>query len=199
MARREKVEEARTRLLDEGIELFSEYGFHGIGLKDLLIRVGVPKGSFYHYFESKEEFGALVTARYAEQFRERLAAFLDAPEGKALDRIRRFLDAATTLFEHEGFQHGCLLGTLGAEISDTAESCRQAVATSLEAIAKDFEKTIAQGQGDGSIRDDRPAAELADLLVNSLEGALLRMKIDRSAKPLRQFRELIIDGLFPPR
>ena len=199
MTARAKTEEARIRLLDEGIALFSEHGFHGIGLKELLSRVGIPKGSFYHYFESKEDFGARVVSHYADRFRSQLADLLNEKDGNALERIRHFVDRAAERFEDAGCLHGCLLGTLGAEISDTAEACRRTLASSFEALVGDFEAILAKGQTEGCVRRDIAASDLADLLVNSLEGALLRMKVDRSIVPLRQFRELVIDGLLPPR
>lgn len=173
--------------------LFGEHGFHGIGLKDILGAVKIPKGSFYHYFESKEDFGARVIEYYSEITQQQQADAFSDSAVPGLTALREFFTGVIQMHRDDGYKHGCLAGNLGAEISETSEICRSAVARALSATRSAFEGVIARGQIDGSIRQDITAAALADVLLNSFEGALLRMKIEKSAKPLEQFADIVLE------
>ena len=181
------------RLLEEGIELFSEHGFHGIGLKDILSAVNIPKGSFYHYFESKEDYGAKVVDYYTEITQQKLAEIFADANIPGLTALHQFFDWAIQMHLDDGGKHGCLAGNLGAEISDTSEVCRKAVERSMNATRDAFAAVLRRGQKDGSIRQDIAAEALADLLLNGFEGALLRMKIEKGRAPLEQFRDIILN------
>ena len=193
MQKQSKTASNKLRLLEEGIERFSAHGFHGIGLKDILGAVNIPKGSFYHYFESKEDFGAKVVDYYTEITQQHLAeAFADATvPGRVA--LLRFFDSAIEMHLKEGDKRGCLAGNLGEEISDTSEVCRKAVARSMNATRDAFEAVLRRGQEDGSIRQDIEAKVLADLLLDGFEGALLRMKIEKTGAPLEQFRDVMLN------
>lgn len=181
------------RLLEEGIELFSEHGFHGIGLKDILSAVNIPKGSFYHYFESKEDYGAKVVDYYTEITQQKLAEIFSDSNVPGLTALHQFFDWAIRMHLDDGGKHGCLAGNLGAEISDTSEVCRKAVERSMNVTRDAFAAVLRRGQKDGSIRQDIAAEVLADLLLNGFEGALLRMKIEKGGAPLEQFRDIILN------
>lgn len=192
MPKPNKTEENRERLLKEGVELFSEHGYHGIGLKDILGAVNIPKGSFYHYFESKEDYGAKVIEYYTDATRRQLAEAFADTSLDGLSALARFFEGMIAMHRGEGYKHGCLAGNMGAEISDTSEVCRTAVARSMEVTRDAFEQVIKRGQVDGSIRADIPASSLADVLLNSFEGAVLRMKVQKSGQALEQFREIVL-------
>jgi len=196
MTKYSKTESNKVRLLEEGIGLFSEYGYHGIGLKDILNAVNIPKGSFYHYFESKEDFGAKVIDYYTEITRQELAdRFADASV-PGLVALQQFFDKVIQVHLEDGNKHGCLAANLGAEISDTSEVCRKAVERSMSITHDAFAAVIRRGQKDGSVRQDVIPDVLADILLNSFEGALLRMKIEKVGAPLEQFRDIVLSKFF---
>ncbi len=199
MQKQTKPEQNRQRLLDAGVELFSEHGFHGIGLKELLSTVNIPKGSFYNYFNSKEDFGVQVAEYYTEQFTGLLDATLGNTRVDGLTALKQFFRAAIQLFRDKEFRHGCLLGNFGAEISDTSEVCRRSVACAMNHLAGKFRDAIVRGQQDGGIRSDIKPKALADVLLNGWEGALLRMKMEHSGKPLENFRNVMINQLLSPQ
>lgn len=198
MARPRLSEPTRRAILETGAQLFREQGYHGTGLQTILDRVGVPKGSFYNYFASKEEFAAAVVRDYAESLFETLEDELLRPAQKnALGALRKFLRARTRSHEQCGFAGGCLLGNLGAEL-DASDVVREALAETLRGWRDRFARALALAQEQGTVRDDVAAAELADLLLDTWEGALIRSKLERSAKPLRRCLAHLLDDHFQP-
>ncbi|MCX7103214.1 MAG: TetR family transcriptional regulator C-terminal domain-containing protein [Methylobacter sp.] len=166
----------RENLLNEGVTLLMEQGYHGTGLKAILDAVKIPKGSFYNYFDSKEHFGAEVIRHYIEPFITKQAAHLQKSQGDALAGL------------------GCLLGNLMGEIGDTSDLCQKSLQAALNRYRDSLKSGLAKAQQQGTIRTDKSAEYMADLLVNAWQGALLRMKIEKSSAPLKQCcRDLLGD------
>ena len=195
MPRPRRSQDTRERLLDEGVRVLIEQGYHGTGIKEIVDRVGVPKGSFYNYFESKEHFGAEVIRRYAAELLGRMDGALKLADEDALEALRRYFRAATELYEQHGTHEGCLLCNLGAEVSGSSALCREAVAEAFNAEQQRLARVLHQGQMAGQIRDDIPAAALAYALIDAWNGALIRMKSEWSVQPLRQFCDLYLERL----
>lgn len=196
MARPRLSESTRQRLLEEGVASFLTGGFHGTGIKEVLDRVKVPKGSFYNYFESKEAFGAAAITHYAECFAARLAAALGAAPDP-LTGLRRFFADLMADFERDGFVGGCLVANLGGEL-EGSEICREALAEAMQGWRDGVRDALAEAQERGQLRDDMDAGEMADLLVDSWEGAVIRMKIERSTAPLQRCLDGLLGGYFLP-
>jgi len=171
-----------------------EQGYHGTGIQEVLDQVGVPKGSFYNYFESKEGFGAEVIRRYAERVFENMDASLGKPKGDAFSALRKFFNAEIRRHEEEQWQ-GCLFGNLGAELGDSKELCKKAMEEGLKGVEERFASVLARAQEQGTVRSDITAAELANFLLNAYEGALLRMNIQGSVEPLRKFKAVMVEGI----
>lgn len=124
-----KIESNTTRqhILDCGYQLIARQGFSNVGLAQILKHAEVPKGSFYHYFKSKELFGEALIQDYFAQYDIELTAFFDTPNGSAFDKLiaywQRWIDAQNT----QGVVHTCLVVKLSAEVSDLSESMRIAL------------------------------------------------------------------------
>lgn len=175
---------------------FLEHGYHGTGLKQVLDRVKVPKGSFYNYFETKEAFGAAAIGYFADCLARKLATSLEeAPD--PLTGLRRFFGLLMAEYEAAGFVGGCLVANLGGEL-EGSDVCRRALAKALEDWRDGIRDALAQAQRSGLVRADIDAGELADLLVVAWEGAVIRMKIDRSLKPLQDALRRLLDDYFRP-
>lgn len=186
----------RESLLAQGVILLTQQGYHGTGLKEILDAVQIPKGSFYNYFGSKENFGAEVIQHYIAPFIQQLDTHLQNPELDALTAIKRYFAELVTELEKADFKGGCLLGNLMGELGDTSEVVR----VSLQRAVRDYRDLLRYGlekaQQEGSVRADKSAEELADLLVNTWQGVLLRMKIEKSSLPLKQCCENLLDDYF---
>lgn len=191
MARPKRNNNNREQLLTQGVSIFINQGYHGTGIKEVLDRVKVPKGSFYNYFESKEHFGAEVIRQYAKQMIANMDTWLNEPDRDAFKALKQFFDQE--IIRHEEAREGCLIGNLGAELGDSSELCRQAMSESLQLMQQRFVRILQKAQEQETVRKDIAAEELASILLNSYEGALLRMQIENSLEPLQQLNKLMLD------
>ena len=189
---------AREKLLDQGVALLIEQGYHGTGLQDILLRVGVPKGSFYNYFGSKEAFGAAVVGHYIEPFIRQLDAWLNQSGLDALSALEAYFQEMIAELERRRFTGGCLLGNLIGEIGDTSETCRLALQKAVHDYRDKLKAGLAKAQAEGSLRTDQSAEEMADFLVNAWQGALLRMKIEQTTRPLEECCRNLLQEYFRP-
>ncbi|WP_374090411.1 TetR family transcriptional regulator C-terminal domain-containing protein [Methylomicrobium lacus] len=176
----------RENLLSQGVALLMQQGYHGTGLKEILDAVQIPKGSFYNYFGSKERFAAEVIQHYIEPFIRQLDGHLQNQEDDALAAIKRYFDELIAALEQANFQGGCLLGNLMGEVGDTSDLCRASLQEAVHRYRDLLMRGLLNAQRQGTVRTDKSAEAMADLLVNAWQGALLRMKIEQSSEPLQQ-------------
>lgn len=186
--------QTRQRLLQEGIRSLGDRGYHGTGLKEILNRAGVPKGSFYNYFESKEQFAAEVIRQFAQQSHERMDAWLSVDKDNALAALGGFFEAVAAHWQDEHGM-GCLLGNLGAELGCSKGACRQAMLDGMDGMRQRFAAVLTRGQELGQVRTDVTAVELADLVLSAYEGALLRARIAGIAEPIRALSHSFVNSL----
>ncbi|MBZ0216767.1 MAG: TetR/AcrR family transcriptional regulator [Fimbriimonadaceae bacterium] len=198
-ARTPKGEKARgatrERLIRCGIEILTEKGFASTGIDEILRKVGVPKGSFYHYFASKDDFGQAVIEGYAAYFAAKLDRWLLDDNVSPLSRMRNFVaDAKNGMARHD-FRRGCLIGNMGQELGTTHADFRDA----LEAVFCDWQTRITHclqaAQAEGEIASGADCARLAEFFWIGWEGAILRAKLTRSNAPLDLFAEFFFAGL----
>jgi TetR/AcrR family transcriptional repressor of nem operon len=186
----------RDNILSQGVSLLMQQGYHGTGLKEILDAVRIPKGSFYNYFDSKESFAAEVIQHYIEPFIRQLEGHLDNRDLDALNAIKRYFGELIAELEKADFKGGCLLGNLMGELGDTSELCRESLQTAVRRYRDLLKSGLATAQVQGTVRTDKSAETMADLLVNSWQGALLRMKIEKSSEPLKQCCRDLLDDYF---
>lgn len=176
--------------------MLMEQGYHGTGLKEMLDIVKIPKGSFYNYFSSKEEFAAEAITHYIEPFIVRLSNHLKNPEIDGLTALKRYYAELIVEVEDSDYKGGCLLGNLMGEMGDTSELCRHSLITAVERYSGLQQTALARAQQEGTVRCDRSARSMADLMLNNWQGALLRMKIEQSVQPLQECCQTLLDDFF---
>jgi TetR/AcrR family transcriptional repressor of nem operon len=196
MAESIKKQINRENLLNQGVTLLMEQGYHGTGLKEILEAVQIPKGSFYNYFGSKENFGAEVIQHYIEPFIKQLAAHLQQSDGDALGALQRYFDEGIAELEKANFKGGCLLGNLMGELGDTSDICQKSLQSAIKRYRDLLQSGLAKAQQQGTVRTDKSAEDMANLLVNSWQGALLRMKIEKSSASLKQCCQDLLGDFF---
>ncbi len=184
----------RENLLNKGVGLLMKPGYPGTGLKEILDAVKIPKGSFYNYFGSKENFAAETIEYFILPYITQLQNYLAQSEGNALGGLERYIKESIVELERTDFKGRCLLGHFIGELSDTSDTCRIALKTSLNRYRDVWELGFSCAQNEGAIRTDKSARELADIWVNAWQGALLRMKVEQSVAPLNQcYQELLLN------
>jgi len=186
----------RPQIVAAGLRVMFRQGFHGAGVRDIVADAGVPQGSFTNHFRSKEEFAGEVLDFYFDNVRQLVAEALDDRSLPPRERLRRYLDAITDRLAGDGFARGCLIGDFSLETTQISDALRARLKAIYVEWLTPFEACIAEGQRDGSIASDFPASELADFLISSWEGAILRMKVERTIEPLDRFKRIILSTVF---
>lgn len=173
----------RQRLLETGMAMLLERGYHDLGVQAVLTEARVPKGSFYHHFGSKEEFGIACIDLYMEAVHEGLDQCLLDKATPPLQRIRNFFEGTAEKYRGQGYL-GCLLGGLGQELSGVSERFRAKVEACFGVIANRLAECLAEARDQGELAPETDPRQLAELLVNCWEGAALRCRLARSPAPL---------------
>lgn len=183
--------DTRAEIISIGMEMISLQGYSATGIDAVLRRAGVPKGSFYHYFGSKEEFGLAVIDHFARRYAEIVDSFLKDEELTPLNRIRKYLETGLARLTQNQCTKGCLVGNLGQELADQNERFR----TRLDEIFRSWKEQIAtcveEAQRAGELAHDLDPGVLAGFILSGLEGAILRAKVMKSPEPMRDFIETL--------
>jgi len=190
MARTRNVEvynDSRERLLAVGMELIRTASFESVGINDILREGQIPKGSFYHYFDSKEGFGLEVAKYYhAQQLVSAQAILLDQSV-RPIERLKAFFETAYDDFESRQFAQGCLMCNLTTELADEEPAFQEVLQANWRELSAVIATCIAEIDraeiGLAHLSDN----EAADWLLNSWSGALTRMKAMRDGAPPRLF------------
>jgi TetR/AcrR family transcriptional repressor of nem operon len=172
-------------LLKLGLQLLLKHGYADLGVATLLEKAGVPKGSFYHHFKSKEDFGLQAIDMYMDGVHGALDAAFSDTSREPLEQVRRFFSLVASSYKGDGYL-GCLLGGLGQELSGISPAFRKKVEHCFGVIAAHFKEALVVAKERGQLRVNADPGELADLLVNCWEGAALRSRLRRNADPLEQ-------------
>ncbi|WP_431972673.1 TetR/AcrR family transcriptional regulator [Nocardia sp. bgisy134] len=175
----------KERLLRQGMQHFYAYGFHGTTVDAVLEASGVPKGSFYHHFGSKEAFGRAVLERYSRYQLDLLAKWAAKSELSTADKLCGYFSAMADHFVESGYQHACLFGKFSTEVAATSDTFREQLDTDVRAWQSHLRDAIAAGQSAGDVRSDRTADELADTVLALIQGAFVVALSTRDDESLR--------------
>jgi TetR/AcrR family transcriptional regulator, transcriptional repressor for nem operon len=178
----------REQIVEAGLKTLLAKGFNACGVRDITDAAGVPTGSFYNHFASKEALGAEIVERYARDNsrREALRDKTLAP----LERLRRHFAGLNQMYADLGYGRGCLLGNFSAELADHSPLIRERLAALSASWTKDIENAVRDAQTDGSVSAKSNPADLAAFLLDAYEGALLRVRVEKSGAPLDRFIEV---------
>jgi TetR/AcrR family transcriptional repressor of nem operon len=187
---------SRDRLIETGMAMLLQRGYNHLGVQDVLTATKLPKGSFYHHFESKEDFALAVIDRYMVAVHQGLDACLLDEKVPPLRRIRDFFEATRASYKREGYL-GCLLGGLGQELSGVSETFRARIEGCIEEIASKLEVCLRLAIERGDLRSSENPKHLAALLVNCWEGAALRTRLLRDPAPLGAMLDFYFQSIAP--
>lgn len=197
MARTADKTDIPRRLTEAGNQLFTRCGYHATGIQQITDQAGVPKGSFYNHFDSKEAFAAVIIQHYAQWVDEAWdRCLLDAPT-PAVEVVRHIFTRFIAHHEQTGCQ-GCLVGNFAAEVAETSELCCGVLNTALSGWRTRLADLLRRAQTEGGVRADVDADLLAAFFWDAWEGALLRMKIEHHTQALKDTVALMLDRLLRP-
>jgi TetR/AcrR family transcriptional regulator, transcriptional repressor for nem operon len=184
--------DTRSDIIKTGTELISRQGYNATGIEMVLKEAGVPKGSFYHYFKSKEEFGLAVMDVFADYYSQRMSTLLQDTALSPLNRIRTLLEGSLQRFSNNQCSKGCLIGNLGQEMADQNERFRARLDEIFDDWRTLFAACLQEAQTAEELDSRVNAAAMASFILSGWEGAILRAKVMKSPQPLQDF----IDVLF---
>lgn len=175
-------------ILAKGAQVMIRRGYHGTGVQEIVQAAGVPKGSFYHYFTSKEDF-ALQALEYLYQPRlERYqAALLDASLSPRTRILAYYTELTAHFARQERPEYHCFIGSLSFEMAELSQPIGQQVEAILLRSVAILARCLEQARCNDEIDSDTDCQALAEFIGNAWEGALLRMKVGRTVAPLNIF------------
>ncbi|WP_330943137.1 TetR/AcrR family transcriptional regulator [Vibrio diabolicus] len=180
-----KTNDTRQHILDVGYELIVNRGFTSVGLSELLKKAAVPKGSFYHYFKSKEQFGEAMIQDYFTKYFERLNARFTNTDLSGYQRLMSYFEEMVKVEDEVCNANKCLLVKLSAEVSDLSESMRLALRQGADKTIQAMADCIDVGIQDGSIPNG-DSALLARQIYYLWNGASLLNKLYQDQAALTQ-------------
>lgn len=186
----------RDRILEAGLKVMFRKGYVGAGVRDIVAEAPAPQGSFTNHFRSKEEFAREVLDRYFDDLKLLVAETLGDTSRTPRQRLKRYLDIITERLAKDGFNRGCLIGDFSLEAAPQSEMLRMRLAEIFAEWRSPFAACIAEGQAAGEIAATFTPEDLAEFLLSSWEGAILRMKVERSAEPLERFKRIAFATVF---
>ena len=186
----------RERILEAGLKVMFRKGYVGAGVRDIVAEAPAPQGSFTNHFRSKEEFAREVLDRYFDDLKGVVTAALQDSSRTPRQRLKHYLDIITDRLAKAEFSRGCLIGDFSLEAAPQSEMLRARLANIFIEWRTPFAACIAEGQGTGEIPATFAPEELAEFLLSSWEGAILRMKVERTADALNRFKRIVFATVF---
>ncbi|MBF9003022.1 MULTISPECIES: acrylate utilization transcriptional regulator AcuR [Vibrio] len=182
-----KYSDTKQELIRSGLAMITEFGFTASGVDAVVKQVQVPKGSFYHYFKSKEAFGLDVLQAYGQYFAKKLDKHLNNETLEPLDRIEAFIDDAKHGMVRFDFRRGCLVGNMMQEVPQLSEALSQ----ELQRILLDWQHRVSHcillAKQNGTVSHQFDEQVLAEQFWSGWEGAVMRAKLFRSTQPLDDY------------
>lgn len=175
--------DVRDNIVAVGQRIMAGKGFSAVGLNEILVTAGVPKGSFYHYFGSKDAFGEALLARYFEDYLADMDRLFQEPGKTMAQRLANYFASWRSNQSFEDCQGKCLAVKLGAEVADLSEPMRLTLKQGTADIVARLAYAIERGAADGSLKPQGDPAQLADSLYQLWLGASVMAKIVRDASP----------------
>ncbi|TDV35700.1 TetR family transcriptional regulator [Paraburkholderia caballeronis] len=186
----------REDILAAGVRVMLRSGYEAASVRDICAAAGAPHGSFTNHFRSKEAFAAEVLDRYFAHTKEYVRQALDDASLTLRARLKRYLDIISGVLADDEWSRGCMIGDFSLEIAPHSALLRER----LEAIFQEwralFASCIADAQAAGEIDSAFDPVELAEFLLASWEGAILRMKVERGPAALDRFKHIVFQTLF---
>ena len=186
----------REDILNAGLKVMFRAGYQGATVRDICAAAGAPQGSFTNHFRSKEAFAREVLDRYFANLKRYVREALEDTSLSPRRRLERYLEIISSVLADDRWNRGCLIGDFSLQSSSQSKLLRQRLEAIFQEWRVPFASCIAEAQAAGEIDATFDATELAEFLLASWEGAILRMKVERSPAALERFRKIAFQTVF---
>jgi TetR/AcrR family transcriptional repressor of nem operon len=188
-------QETKAALLQVGADMMLEKGYTNTGIQDVLKSLNVTKGSFYHYFYSKERYALEIIREFNANHSANLVRILGDSTQTPLTRLKNYCQESKRMLLSNGCRKGCLIGNLSQEMADQSEVLRAELSQVMAKWRDIIAECIEEGQKSGEIKNKRAAHDLAELFSAGWAGAILRAKTVKNTESLDIFMELVFEDL----
>jgi TetR/AcrR family transcriptional repressor of nem operon len=176
--------DTRQRILDTAQRIVVHKGFAAVGINEVLVEAGVPKGSFYYLFNSKDAFGEAMLKSYFDDYLANMDRIFAEADKNSAERLMRYWQNFHDAQSADQYQGRCLAVKLGAEVSDLSESMRVALKEGTAGIVDRVERMIIRGLAEGSLSLNASPRLTAEALYDTWLGASVMAKIQRNRDSL---------------
>jgi len=185
----------KQKLIKMGAKAMLEKSYHAVGIQEILTEVGVPKGSFYYYFDSKEDFGVAIIEYYGEQLANNIKGKLLDSTHSPRERMFEYYLGIRNFYAVNGCGQGCLIAKFATEVANLSPLMRVALKKEFDKWLELFSTCIREGQLLGEINSDLDPESLAEFLYTSWEGVLIRMQVNQNLTPIDNFINYAFDRI----
>jgi len=186
----------REALLNAGLKVMFRSGYQGASVRDVCAAAGAPQGSFTNHFRSKEAFAEEVLDRYFANLQGLVKKALDDTSLTPRQRLQRYLDIISGVLARDKWNRGCLIGDFSLETTAQSKLLRDRLEAIFQEWRAPFASCINEAQATGEIDATFGPMDLAEFLLASWEGAILRMKVERGPTALERFKKIVFQTVF---
>jgi TetR/AcrR family transcriptional repressor of nem operon len=186
----------RENILNAGLQVMFRSGYQGATVRDICAAAGAPHGSFTNHFRSKEAFAEEVLDRFFLHNKGCVSKALDDKSLTPRQRLMRFLDIISEELKAHEWNRGCLIGDFSLQASPESEPLRHRLEAIFQEWRVPFAACIAQAQSAGELDAPFDPTDLAEFLLASWEGAILRMRVERGPAALDRFKNILFQTVF---
>ena len=183
----------RDDIIRVGLEILGEKGFNSCGIDAVLKSAKIPKGSFYYYFPSKEEFGLAVLDLYAVQAKAHAESYLHDRTLTPMARLRRYLTDVAASIEEEGCTRGCFLGNMTQEMAGQNDRFRVKLNEIWDGWKRIIADCLREAKAAKELKRDADADLLAEFIIVGIEGGMLRSKVSKTALPMKDMANILFE------
>ena len=188
----------KQKILEAGAAIIHQKGFNYTGLQEILSAAGMPKGSFYNHFKSKEDFGLQVIDFFSDYFDQFSKDILEDRTRSPLSRLEELLDRFMDFFISKDYTCGCPVGNLAQELGDLSPVFQKKLSKAIDKMVDKYTMMLSEAQAAGEISKDLEVKEAANFIVAGWHGALIRMKVTKSIEPLNNHKKFVLDFVLKP-
>ena len=183
----------RDDIIRVGLEILCDKGFNSCGIDAVLKTAKIPKGSFYYYFPSKEEFGLAVLDLYAVQAKAHAESYLHDRTLTPMARLRRYLTDVAANIEEEGCRRGCFLGNMTQEMAGQNDRFRVKLNEIWDGWKRIIADCLREAKVAKELKRDADADLLAEFIIVGIEGGMLRAKVSKTALPMKDMADILFE------
>ena len=192
-------QDTKQKLIEIGAQIIHQKGFHHTGIQEILKTAGIPKGSFYFYFASKEDFGIQVIDYFNNKHRQMVTPIISDQSLSPVKRLEKLFDWFINRFIELNFTCGCPIGNLSQEMADLSPAFRSKLNESFQLMVAVIKGLLEEAGESGEIPPGLDLEETANFIVSGWHGALIRMKIVKGTEPLENHKRFILNTLLKQR